>query len=229
MAIYLEALSRERQRAHEGLRTTRLQKGVHGPRSIPREKTILLAQMPGHSERPEVPAAESGLCQARESGSAKKRRGCLLVVGGSDRDMTEILGYLASPYTARDADGLPDIAAMERRYVEACLVAGALIAAGFRLYCPIAHTHPIAVHCGMPLESHDLWLPADRPFLERCDELWIAMMSGWQASYGVNHEAGFFRERGRPVYLLNPHDPVGSLRYSRAGKGTGVSNDPPSA
>lgn len=109
-----------------------------------------------------------------------------------------ILGYLACPYTHRERH------VMHARYVQIAMIGAELIKAGYWFYCPIVHTHPIAHYGGMPLDDHEIWLPFDRPMMERCDELWIVMMDGWKESRGIQHEITIFQEMGKPIKYLEP-------------------------
>jgi hypothetical protein len=120
------------------------------------------------------------------------------------------LGYLASPY------GHPDVTVMEQRWVRVCEVAARLVLADFNFYCPIAHTHPIADYGDIPLADHEIWLPFDEPLLLRCDELWVVGMKGWQESKGLAWEMQKFREIERPIYFIDPDNPVTSLLKKRA-------------
>lgn len=103
--------------------------------------------------------------------------------------------YLASPYS-KYADGI------ERAWRDICVVAGKLIAAKVPVYCPIAHTHPIAVYSYMDPLKHDIWLPADEPMMRAADGLLVCMMPGWQESYGIGLERAEFERLGKPAYFL---------------------------
>ena len=114
-----------------------------------------------------------------------------------------VLGYLASPYTHKDKY------IMHMRFIQVCMVAGKLLEAGHKFYCPIAHTHPIADYGELPLDDHSLWLPFDEPILSRCDELWVVEMDGWRESTGIKFEMDFFKDR--IIRFIDPDNPVASL------------------
>jgi hypothetical protein len=104
--------------------------------------------------------------------------------------------YLASPYS-KHPDGL------EAAFQEVCRAAGWLIGQGVRVYCPIAHTHPISFYAGMPPAAHEIWLPADQPFINGATGLIVAMMPTWRESYGVQYEIGQFEEMDKPVMYMD--------------------------
>ncbi len=103
--------------------------------------------------------------------------------------------YVATPYSKYPHG-------MDAAFVEACRASGWLIANGVRVFCPIAHTHPIAKHSDIPLDSYDIWIPADRPFMGTAGAIVVVMMESWETSYGVGVEIEAFRKSGKPVYFL---------------------------
>ena len=105
--------------------------------------------------------------------------------------------YLASPYSH------PDSAIKEDRFVQACKAAGNLIAKGYIVYSPIAHTHPIAVHCNLPT-SWDYWAKVDRIMIAMCDTLVVLQLPGWQESRGVIAEIEIAAELGLEIIYLEP-------------------------
>lgn len=105
------------------------------------------------------------------------------------------LVYLASPYNHADAE------TRERRFREVCAIAAQLMKNGTLLFCPIAHTHPIALAGDLP-KGWEYWQAYDRKMLAACDELWIVQMEGWDKSEGVAAELAIANERGMPVHYL---------------------------
>lgn len=103
--------------------------------------------------------------------------------------------YLASPYSH------PDHAVEERRFAEVCKIAGGLMASGLVVFCPIAHTHPIAVRCELP-RGWDYWKRFDREFIAASSKVIVAMMDGWRESRGVTAEIAIAAELGIPVEYL---------------------------
>ena len=100
--------------------------------------------------------------------------------------------YLATPYT-HYPDGL------DAAFEDASAIAGALIKRGLTIFSPICHSHPIAKHGGIDAVDHELWMRIDREMWERCDELLVAKMSGWDQSRGIAAEIEYFLSHGKPV------------------------------
>lgn len=114
--------------------------------------------------------------------------------------MSESYWYLATPYSKYPAG-------LERAFVEACRNVGVLIKSGVKVYCPIAHTHPVAVHSGMDPLDHRIWLPADLPLMRAARGLIVCMMDGWRESFGVAEEVRIFGELGKPIAYMEPLTP----------------------
>ena len=109
--------------------------------------------------------------------------------------------YLATPYS-----GYPDgiVAAFE----EASRVAARLIGRGMRIYCPIAHTHPMAVYGFLDPKDHDIWLALDGPFMDAAVGLIVVKMTEWTKSKGIAEEIKRFREVKKPVLYMEWEDAV---------------------
>lgn len=105
--------------------------------------------------------------------------------------------YIASPYS-RFADG------QEAAFVAAAKITGSLIARGLDVFSPIVHGHPLALYGGVPQFDAALWERVNRPYLEWCDELYVATMPGWQESAGVAHEIKYFADNGLPISNVDP-------------------------
>lgn len=119
-----------------------------------------------------------------------------------DRDMRG-LGYLATPYS-KYPQGL------EVAFRDAARLAARLLRQELRIYSPIAHTHPLAIHGMLDPLDHSLWLPFDEAMMERADYLLVAEMEGWRDSKGIAYEIAFFSRAGKSLYRV---DPV-TLRFS---------------
>jgi hypothetical protein len=108
--------------------------------------------------------------------------------------------YLATPYTSYE-DGT------QEAFLDACEQAALLIKAGIPVFCPIAHTHPIAVMGELDPYDHAIWLPADTPMMDAAEKgLIVCMLPGWDTSKGVNHEIEYFKKLGRPLYFMEPDE-----------------------
>ena len=110
------------------------------------------------------------------------------------------LAYLATPYS-KYPDGL------ERAFVMASKLAGLLIHAGVKIYSPIAHCHPVAIHGGLNPLDHDLWMRLDKAMMEACGALDRRpyMPRAGARSKGIAIEIDFFEGKlGQPIFDLDP-------------------------
>lgn len=103
--------------------------------------------------------------------------------------------YLATPYS-KYPHGI------EEAFKLACREAARLIRAGIRVYSPIAHTHPIAVHGEIDPYAHSIWLPADAPFMRHAYGLIVLKAESWEASYGIGEEIKAFAAAGKPIRYM---------------------------
>lgn len=108
------------------------------------------------------------------------------------------LTYLASPYTHQDAE------VRLARYHAACKKAAELMLAGRVIFCPIAHSHPIAMQmpAGCDVDP-DLWKKQDEPYVSMCSEVIVLRLRGWEKSGGVRHEIEEATRRGIPVTYID--------------------------
>ncbi len=100
--------------------------------------------------------------------------------------------YIASPYTHENEN------VRERRALDVCEFAAALMRSGVHAFSPIAHTHLMSKHFAMPVEF-DFWNDYDTEYLKWCDELIVHTQPGWQFSAGISAEIQTMRELGKPV------------------------------
>ncbi|MGE3809695.1 MAG: DUF1937 family protein [Gemmataceae bacterium] len=120
--------------------------------------------------------------------------------------------YLASPYSHTDAT------IREHRFREACRMTADLVHAGYVVFSPILHSHPLA-DFGLP-NTWAFWRHQDQAYLERCDVLVVLMLDGWQESVGVAGEIQIARELGKPIDYLEPSLPetFGTPRLAHVAK-----------
>lgn len=105
--------------------------------------------------------------------------------------------YLASPYNS----SFPFV--RERRFQDVCSVAATLMSRGVHLFCPIAHTHPIAQKDNLS-PGWKYWQEFDRLMLSHCSALWIVMLDGWKESEGIKGEIQIAKEMGIEIWLVDP-------------------------
>ena len=109
----------------------------------------------------------------------------------------EGIWYLATPYSKYPAG-------MRQAHIDACKAAAWFVKNNIACFCPIAHTHPIAVHGEIAQANHDLWIRADKPFMDACAGLAIYMMPTWEIAFGVQYERREFERHGKPIVYI-PH------------------------
>jgi hypothetical protein len=110
--------------------------------------------------------------------------------------------YLASPYTH------PDPAIRQQRFNAACCAAATLVLNGQLVYAPVVHGHPLAPYY-VPTDWA-FWEPHARWHIERCDEVVVFTMDGWETSVGVQKEIEMANALCKPVRY---HAPLG-LRHN---------------
>lgn len=105
--------------------------------------------------------------------------------------------YLASPYS-KYPHGI------HKAHQEACEATALLITAGIPVFCPIAHTHDVAIYGKLNPLAHTIWMPADRPFMEAAKGCIVLLIEGWAESFGVTQEIQYFRNADKPVVNMIP-------------------------
>lgn len=91
-------------------------------------------------------------------------------------------------------------------HMESCEAAATCIKAGIPVFCPIAHTHHVAQFGKIDPLDHEIWLPADRPFMMAAIGMIVLQTPGWETSYGLRHEMEFFEQRDRPILIMTALD-----------------------
>lgn len=114
--------------------------------------------------------------------------------------------YLASPYTH------PSPLVRQERFNKVLRVAARMMLHGEAVFCPIAHSHPIALamtHTGAATD-HGFWMSQDIPVLRHASKLTVLMLEGWRDSRGVKQEIAFAREAMIPVEYITDFDELGA-------------------
>jgi hypothetical protein len=107
------------------------------------------------------------------------------------------LVYLATPYSKYESG-------IEQAFIDAAILTSRLLVAGVKVYSPIAHTHPLAIHGKLDPYDHKIWLPFDQAMMDASAAIAVATMQGWKESYGVQHEIQWFDKVGRPIFFVDP-------------------------
>lgn len=113
--------------------------------------------------------------------------------------------YCATPYSKYPGG-------MYAAYVDACKASAWCLKNGVRVFCPIAHSHPIAKYGEIDPVSHEIWLDADAPLMRAANGIIVVQMPTWRESYGVTHEIKVFAEANKPMCYLPWPLPEGDCR-----------------
>jgi len=121
-------------------------------------------------------------------------------------ELRQGLYYLAHCYTTKNSKGDYVHEGEVANFNLCCIRAAKLIEAGWNIYAPICHTHPI--HCAWPnfvgKEVHEMWYSYDEIFIRHANFTGIILSPGWEASKGCCGEKKLFEELGREVlYYCN--------------------------
>lgn len=105
--------------------------------------------------------------------------------------------YLASPYSHADQ------AVIEDRVYTTQKVTARLIEQGHLIFSPIVHTHPIANMVSFaPVNTSEAmspWMQYDTAMIDKCDELWVLCLPGWELSRGVEAEINHALSEGKTL------------------------------
>lgn len=98
--------------------------------------------------------------------------------------------YLASPYSHNSA------AVRLARYLAARFVTITEIKAGTAIFSPIVYGHDMETQIGTAFEP---WRAINDAMIEKCDEVWVLCLDGWQQSRGVRYEIEFASALEKPI------------------------------
>ena len=104
--------------------------------------------------------------------------------------------YLASPYSD------PDPKVRHDRFLRVCAEAARIIRAGYVVFSPIAHSHPIALSGNLGL-GFCHWEHQAKVMVARADEVWVLMLDGWERSKGVAAEVALAEAFGKAVKYVS--------------------------
>lgn len=104
--------------------------------------------------------------------------------------------YVASPYS-KYPKGLDEACA------EVCRSAALLVKADYPIFCPIAHSHPIATMGGLP-DDYKFWEKQDKVMMGIAKGLIVVTMHGWINSHGVLDEIKTFTDARKPIIFMAP-------------------------
>lgn len=106
--------------------------------------------------------------------------------------------YIACPYAHRN------VAIRERRYKLVTLAAANLAKAGYIVFSPITHAHPMQIAVNHSIKGNwDFWQQLDLPILEICGLLIVLTLTGWAISEGVNGELAAADRMHIPIIYID--------------------------
>lgn len=116
--------------------------------------------------------------------------------------------YLGTPYSSKFDATWPEI-----RFQLANVAAMTLIDAGFIVFSPISHSHPLALTHPVCTADHDLWLDQDESFMDWANLLVALCSPGWEDSFGLDFEINWFKKKRKPhvrvtleqIYKIQKH------------------------
>lgn len=104
-----------------------------------------------------------------------------------------VLTYLAAPYSH------PDPAVVADRVRKTNETAARLFRDGHSVFSPISHTHPIFEAMPSLGGGFQSWADYDNLMIDRCDDVLVLRLPGWEQSVGVRAETEHARATGKPV------------------------------
>ena len=88
-------------------------------------------------------------------------------------------------------------------FEDAARAAAWFVGMGVTVFCPIAHTHPIAIHGDLDPRDHAIWIPLDKPFMRSAQGLIVVKMPGWEKSKGIKIEIEEFEKAKKPIFYFD--------------------------
>jgi hypothetical protein len=94
------------------------------------------------------------------------------------------------------------------RFRWATLAAATLIKRGSVVYSPITMTHPLDLVLSGRSETlgSDYWVRFDEAFMEKCAQMVVLQIDGWDRSSGVRREIERFKEMRKPISFMSEGD-----------------------
>jgi hypothetical protein len=108
--------------------------------------------------------------------------------------------YVGTVYTQHKAG-------LHSAHADAVRYCAALMAAGVRVFGPIAHSHHIGQIIDPKFNTHDFWIEAiDKPFMEVSCGMIYCLMTNWEKSEGLAREVRYFQSADKPILYWNVED-----------------------
>lgn len=107
--------------------------------------------------------------------------------------------YVAAPYTVHAKEQKWNI---EHRVTVANRYAAYLCKKRFIVFSPLSMSHPL-MHFGCPSDKK-FWQMQDSFFLNKCDELHVLDIDGWELSSGLANKIQMAKDHRIPIKHINP-------------------------
>lgn len=107
-----------------------------------------------------------------------------------------MMQYIASPYSH------PDPSIREARFLCVRNYTYEMLRRGRHVFSPIVYSHQFAVDFDLA-GPFDQWEKFDFDMIDRCDELVVLMLGGWDRSVGVKAEIEYARRKGKNVSYVD--------------------------
>lgn len=105
--------------------------------------------------------------------------------------------YFATPYT-KYPHGL------EKAFELAAVNAAMLLRAGVPIFCPIVHTHPMAMYGNIDPTDAPFWMSTQVPFVRLAEGIIALRAESWKLSHGMTEELREFAREGKKVIYMDP-------------------------
>lgn len=100
---------------------------------------------------------------------------------------------------------------MKLRWAIITAVGAKLVEQGHHVFGPITESFSY-VDFGTGECGWDYWKKHDLLMIEKCDELWVAKMPGWNKSVGVKEEVRHAYKHNKIVKYIDVHDILPELK-----------------
>lgn len=104
--------------------------------------------------------------------------------------------FISSPYSHEDEE------VVEKNYLKVVRLAGFLCSIGDVAISPIVYGHTLVKHVRMPTDWES-WKNFCLTLLDKCDEMIVYKMDGWDKSRGVKEEIEFATKKGIKIIYID--------------------------
>jgi hypothetical protein len=104
--------------------------------------------------------------------------------------------YLATPYSAKSEH------LKEQRFEFITKLAARFVMDGINCYSPITNSHLLNKYSPELPCDWETWREIDFAYIDSSDELYVACLSGWEESVGVQAEIKYAVSIGKTVVLM---------------------------